>query len=117
MTAKKENSISEDQQQLYEKLVQSMPGIERKGVTLPYTSYNGHMFSFLSADGILALRLSAADRAQFLKKYKTSLMEAHGKVMKEYVRVPSPLFKKTAELTVHFKAALDYVKTLKPKKK
>ena len=31
----------------YEALVATGPGVERKGKTMPYTSVNGHMFSFL----------------------------------------------------------------------
>ena len=31
---------------LYEKLVATNPRLERKGSTTPYTSRNGHMFSF-----------------------------------------------------------------------
>jgi hypothetical protein len=30
---------------LYEKVVAAMPGVERKGDTMPYTSLNGHMFT------------------------------------------------------------------------
>ena len=117
MAAKKESSISPGKLVLYDKLVLTIPEIERKGATLPYTSYNGHMFSFLSPEGVLALRLSESDRVQFLKKYKTTLMEAQGTVMKEYVRVPDSLLKKTNEVKRHLEASLKYVKTLKPKKK
>jgi hypothetical protein len=34
--------------ELYEKLVATNPSVKRKGVTVPYTSLNGHMFSYLS---------------------------------------------------------------------
>jgi len=56
--------------ELYEKLVATRQSVERKGATVPYTSHNGHMFSYLSKDGKLALRLPAEARAAFLKKYK-----------------------------------------------
>jgi hypothetical protein len=36
---------------LYEKLVATNPGVERKGATMPYTSVNGHMFSLLTKEG------------------------------------------------------------------
>jgi len=42
----------------YERVVATLPGVERKGATVPYTSVNGHMFSYLSATGTLALRLA-----------------------------------------------------------
>ena len=41
----------------YEKLIATNPNVERKGATMPYTSLNGHMFSFLTKTGTLALRL------------------------------------------------------------
>jgi hypothetical protein len=54
------------------------------------------MFSLLhTPDGRLALRLSETDREKFLKKYKTTLFEAYGVVMKEYVAVPDALLTKT----------------------
>ncbi len=105
----------EEQLALYERLVATQSGIERKGKTLPYTSLNGHMFSFLSAEGILGLRLSPEDREAFLKKYKTQLMTQHGALMEEYVSVPSSLLKKTKELSAHFAKSAAYIRTLKPK--
>ena len=47
---------------LYEKAVGAMPGVERKGDTMPYTSLNGHMFSVLHKDGSVALRLPTVER-------------------------------------------------------
>jgi TfoX/Sxy family transcriptional regulator of competence genes len=100
---------------LYEKLVATLPGVERKGASMPYASVNGHMFSFLTREGTLALRLSEDDRAAFLKKYKTRLCEQHGTVLKEYVEVPEGLLKKTPELKTYFDASYEYVASLKPK--
>ncbi len=114
--AKKETpAIAADILANYEKLVANNADAERKGATMPYTSCNGHMFSFLAADGTLALRLPAEEREAFIKKYKTSLMEAHGVVMKEYVKVPASLLGKTKELQPYFDSSYTYVKSLKPK--
>ena len=63
----------------------------------------------------MALRLPEYEREQFLKKYKTTLFEAHGSVMKEYVAVPDALLKKTRELQKYLKISYEYVKTLRPK--
>ena len=57
-----------DRLEFYEKLVASLPGVERKGATVPYTSLNGHMFSYLSKEGKLALRLPEQARAEFIAK-------------------------------------------------
>ena len=47
---------------LYERLVATAPGAERKGATVPYTALNGHMFSYLSKTGIVCLRLPRGRR-------------------------------------------------------
>jgi hypothetical protein len=100
----------------YEKLVKTNPEIERKGKKIPYTSLNGNMYSFLLETGELGIRLPNNERVKFLDKYKTGLLEAYGAVMKEYVRVPENLLKKTGELKKYFDISYEYAKTLKPKK-
>jgi hypothetical protein len=100
---------------LYEKLVATNPKVERKGDTVPYTSLNGHMFSYLSKEGKLALRLPAEERERFLKKYKARLCEAYGKVQPEYVEVPDSLLAATPELKKFFDCSHAYVASLKPK--
>ena len=104
-----------DKLALYEKLVATNPRVERKGATMPYTSFNGHMFSFLTNAGQVALRLPDEARDAFLKKYKTKLCEQHGKVLKEYVEVPEALLKRTQELKKYFDESFEYVAALKPK--
>ena len=99
----------------YEKLIATNPQVERKGATMPYTSLNGHMFSFLTKTGQLALRLPEAEREAFLKNYKTKLCEQHGTVLKEYVEVPDSLLAKTPELKTYFNISCAYVAHLKPK--
>ena len=100
---------------LFEKLVATNPQVERKGDTMPYTSVNGHMFSLLTKEGSLALRLPAGERDAFLKRYKTSLCEQYGHVMLEYVVVPDALLSKTQELKRYFDISYAYVGSLKPK--
>jgi len=104
-----------DKVELYEKLVATNPSVKRKGATMPYTSLNGHMFSFLTKTGTLALRLSADVRDEFLKKYKAKLCEQYGTVQKEYVEVPDALLEKTQELKPYFDLSYAYVGSLKPK--
>jgi hypothetical protein len=112
---KPSSSIPADRLALYEKVVATLPNVERKGATMPYTSVNGHMFSFLTKDGTLALRLPEDERAAFLKKYKTRLCEQHGTVLKEYVEVPEGLLRKASELKAYFEKSHAHVASLKPK--
>jgi hypothetical protein len=99
----------------YGRLVAAHPRLEIKGAAMPYTSMNGHMFSFLTRSGALALRLPAAEREAFLERYGARLCEQHGVVMKEYVEVPGPLLAKTRELGKYFAASVAYVASLPPK--
>src|SRR5262245_23451018 len=100
---------------LYEQLVATNPNVERKGAAMPYTSVNGHMFSFLTRAGKVALRLPTEERAAFLTKYKTRLCEQHGTVLEEYVEVPDALLQKTQELKKYFEQSYAYAASLKPK--
>jgi hypothetical protein len=108
-------AIPPEKLQLYEKLVATNPKLERKGDTVPYTSLNGHMFSYLSKGGKLALRLPEKEREAFLKKYKARLCEAYGRVQPEYVEVPDAVLARTTELKAFFDCSYEYVASLKPK--
>jgi len=99
----------------YDRLVAAFSELERKGATVPYTSFNGNMFSYLAKDGQLALRLPKQAREDFLTKYNTHLVEAFGIVQKEYVAVPGKLLENTEELKPWFDLSVAYVKSLKPK--
>ncbi len=112
---KNNSTHSEDTLACYDALIAKVDGIKRKGATMPYSSMNGNMFSYLEKDGSFGLRLPETDRQAFLKKYKTSLFVSFGMVMQEYVLVPENLFRNTRELAPFFKKSVEYVKTLKPK--
>lgn len=99
---------------LYDRLIATIPEIERKGDANPYTSLNGNMFT-LFHQSRLAIRLPEDEREKFLKQYKTSLFEAYGAVMKEYVAVPDNLLPKTKKLKKYLELSYSYAKTLKPK--
>jgi hypothetical protein len=108
-------SIPAERIEFYDRLIATIPGIERKGATVPYTSLNGHMFSFLSPTGSLALRLPDGAREAFIARYATKLHEAYGTVMKDWVSVPDELFSDTDALAPHFHASHTYVVSQKPK--
>jgi len=99
----------------YERALAALPEVERKGAAMPYTSVNGNMFSVLGADGVLGLRLSAADREAFLGQYGGKIYESYGAVMKEYVAVPAALLADTAAMATWMGKSWDYAKGLKAK--
>lgn len=113
--SKSKIEIPVDKLALYDTLVGNNPDIERKGKTTPYTSINGHMFSFLSKNGTMGLRLSQNDRDDFIQHFDSQLMEQHGRIMKEYVEIPSDLLQDTDQLSEYLQKSLQYVSGLKPK--
>src|SRR5215813_7556068 len=115
MAATKKSGTPTEKEALYDKLIASVPEIERKGDANPYTSLNGNMFTLLLPPGRLAIRLSEDEREKFLKKYKTKLFEAYGVAMKEYVAVPDAMLNQTKALKPYLEMSLAYAKTLKNK--
>jgi TfoX/Sxy family transcriptional regulator of competence genes len=111
----KKIAIPTEKVALYDKLIATIPEIKRKGAANPYTALDGNMFTLLHQSRTLVIRLPEDKREEFLKKYRTTLFEAYGAVMKEYVTVPDSLLKKTKELEKYLEASYEYVKTLKPK--
>jgi hypothetical protein len=115
VSPKKESKIPAEKLALYEKLVATHSGGERKGDVHPYTSVNGHMFSYLDQTGTMGLRLPDEEIEGFLKKYKTKLFESYGVVKKDYVTVPDSLLQDTKALSRYFRMSYEFTKSLKPK--
>ena len=115
MSTAKKSKIPAKKLQLYEKLIASVPKIERKGAVHPYTSLNGHMFTYLDQTGTLGMRLPKKELTAFLAKYKTTLFASYGAVKKDWVTVPEALLESTTELQKYLEKSYQYTKTLKPK--
>jgi hypothetical protein len=73
------------------------------------------MFSLLTPEGTLALRLPQAEREAFLTRHDTTLCVQYGTVMKEYVRVPPSLLQNTGALAKYLDISYRYACALKPK--
>jgi hypothetical protein len=102
--------------ELYAALVSgSGTGCQVKGARNPYTSRNGHMFSFLDPEGGLALRLSDELGDEFRAAYDSGPVISYGGVMRGYVAVPDDLLRDTASLEKWFTASFEWIGTLKPK--
>ena len=115
MPSAKTSKIPPANLELYEKLVATIPAIKRKGDVHPYTSENGHMFTYLDQTGTMGIRLPKDELEAFLKKQKTKLFETYGVVKKDWATVPDALLRNTKELAKYLKVSHEYVKTLKPK--
>lgn len=99
----------------YRKAIESIPDMELKGKTMPYTSANGHMFSQLNKDGELGIRLSKTDRETFYKEHGEGPFLSYGAVMKEYVKIPEALIKTPLTIAQYLISGANYVCTLKAK--
>ena len=108
--------IPQDKLALYAALIDTHPEIELKGgKKLSYTSLNGNMFSLLTKEGRVGLRLGKEERDAFMETYNTGLCVQYGAVMKEYVEIPDALLTNTDELAPYLAASYAYTQTLKPK--
>ncbi len=96
-------------------VARSASGASVKGAKNPYTSRNGHMFSFLDAEGAMALRLSDELRDEFLATYDSGPVMQYGRTMRGYVAVPAELLHHTDELAGWFDESHDWIGTLEPK--
>ncbi|MCB0793525.1 MAG: hypothetical protein KDB88_02210 [Flavobacteriales bacterium] len=100
---------------LYERLVSKLPDQRVKGKNNPYTSLNGHMFTFLDKADKISVRLPKTDREAFLKRYPDCVSVQYNTVMKEYVIVPDEILSNSRSITKLMQDSLAYVSGLKPR--
>ena len=86
-----------------------------KGAKNPYTSRNGHMFSFLTQEGTMAIRLSDELGEQFQSEFDSGPVMQYGSVMRGYVSVPAELLSDPAALARWFDQSWDWIGSLPPK--
>lgn len=99
----------------FEAMVALVPAVDRKGATMPFTSGNGHLFSFLDPSGMIALRFSPTGRATFVARHGEQTVVQHGRVMADYVALPERVLDDSAELREWFEHAWGSVGSLAPK--
>ncbi|MEM9566010.1 MAG: TfoX/Sxy family protein [Actinomycetota bacterium] len=99
----------------YLALVESSGNSEVKGAKNPYTSRNGHMFSFLDPEGTLALRLSDEATEEFRDRYDSGPVIQYGKTMQGYSSVPADLADDADELLAWYDRSWTWIGTLDPK--
>ena len=110
------DQVPEDKLALYQQLIDTHPEIELKGgKKLPYTSFQGNMFSQLTKAGKVGLRMGKPERDAFIAAYNSKLLENYGVVLKEYVEVPDHLLENAEKLMPFLEQSYAYAKTLKAK--
>jgi len=110
------DEIPEDKIALYQALVDVCPDMELLGAKkLRYTSVNGHMYSMMSKDGRLGMRLSKDDQKAFIQTFDTIAFKNYGANIRDYVEVPGHMLDKAELLASWLNKSLSYTLTLKPK--
>lgn len=100
----------------YTQAIDTQPDVELAGgVKLPHTSANGYMYSSLTKDGRLGVRLSKDDREAFAAEYDAVQFTNYGANIKEHLEVPDALLDDPATLGEWLARGRAYVMTLKPK--
>jgi TfoX/Sxy family transcriptional regulator of competence genes len=100
---------------LFESVMPGPPAVQRKIFGYPAGFVNGNMFMGLFQES-MNLRLAAGPREEFLKTYNAKLFEPMpGRLMREYVDVPSSVMKDRRELSPWVARAFEYGASLKPK--
>jgi len=73
------------------------------------------MFSSLTKDGRVGIRLPEGDREAFMKKYDAIPFKNYGTNIREHVEVPDRLLRKPEELGPYLAASYAYTQSLPPK--
>ncbi len=113
--SKKKALAPEEKLTQYTSMVNLVTEVEIKGATTRYTSLNGHMFSFLSKEGEIGIRLSKEDQVEFEQNYGPSPFIQHNSVMKDYVAIPTSLSMNSELMATYLRKSVQFIQTLKPK--
>lgn len=100
----------------FDEIIALVPGLERKGKTMPYCSDNTYMFALFNKAGEVGFRLSKPDRTQFLEDFESRPYLSYGATMKDYVLIPESMVQDTKLAATYLEKAWDYVKSLPPQK-
>lgn len=107
--------MREEKLKVYDALVAKCSRFERKGKTMPYTSANGHMFSFFNKDNEIGFRFSKAVQEKYIEEFQTTVYKSHGSVLKGYVLIPERMWGDLEALAKYLNESYDYVMSLDPK--
>jgi hypothetical protein len=114
--AKAENATDPKVLAAFDAMLAGVPGVERKGASMPYASINGNMYAMISKANVIGIRLSNDELAAFMAAGGELFEGTPGFINKEYGGVPGAMLGDTKALRKWFKASHAYASGLKPKK-
>ena len=108
--------VPEELIERYRGAIDTQPDIELKGAKkLPFTSTNGYMYSSLTKDGRMGIRLSKEDQEAFIGEYDAIPFKNYGANIREHLEVPDSLLDDPKTLGNWLARSRDYTLTLPPK--
>ena len=119
MAPSKRVTAPADTVELYERLIASVEGVERRSnFGSAYTAVNGNMYSMISKHGVVGIRLPEPDRSAFLVAFGTELFRGDPAwpPARELVAVPDWLLRDTDAARPYLERGYRYVASLKPKR-
>lgn len=114
--AKTENPVDAKLLAAFDTMIATIPGVERRGAAMPYTSVNGNMYAMISKAGVIGLRLGKDDLAAFVAAGAGPFEGTPGFVNKDYAAVPTAMLGDAAALQFWFARSHALAIGLKPKK-
>ncbi|MEF3078623.1 hypothetical protein [Winogradskyella poriferorum] len=115
MNNKKLKMTWEDSLKIYDTIVESCNGFERKGKKMIYTSSNGYMFTLLNKAGEIGIRLPKEEATKFMEQYDTGHYYSYGAKMKDYVLAPESLWNNKPIMVKYFEQSFAYVNSFPTK--
>jgi len=105
----------EEKVKLYDAIIEAHPGCVRKGKNNPYTSMNGHMFSMVTKEGQVAIRMSKEVRVEYMDQVNPEEVFTYNTIMKEYISISDEMLQDQRAVMSLLDQSIEYIKTLKPK--
>ena len=100
----------------YQAAIDTQPEVELKGAQkLPHTSTNGRMYSSLTKDGRMGLRLPDDEREAFMAEHDAVPFTNYGANIAEHVEVPDALLDQPAVLGEYLERSRQYTESLPSK--
>jgi hypothetical protein len=118
MAAKKKTNIPDDKLRRYERLIDTLPGVQAKSnFGAGYTAVNGNMYTTISKHGVVGIRLPDPERTEFMERYDADLFRGDPSwpPAKEYVAVPDHVLEDTEAIAPYLARSYEYALSLKPK--
>ena len=119
MAPSKRVTAPADTVELYERLIASVEGVERRSnFGSAYTAVNGNMYSMISKHGVVGIRLPEPDRSAFLVAFGSELFRGDPAwpPAREFVAVPDWLLRDTDAARPYLERGYRFVASLKPKR-